>query len=134
MFRGFRPGTVGEAIEEQRSLALVRPPEPGAAVQRNRRATETFEARDIIGPWRVPREGKRDCHQPLTFHPDGRWDSPSGGAEGRWSLEGNVLTLQTATDRISLNLLKTDGSNLDITNAQGRPLKLSAHTNNLRGP
>lgn len=63
----------------------------------------------LIGTWSDP----RDCSEPFYITRDGGFRAPNG-ALGRWSLEGDVLTLVFGENRQSVRLIRISDNELKL--------------------
>ena len=76
-----------------------------------KQGTDKFDADFVLGRW----TDKGDCSDWVTFLPDGRFTTITGGA-GVWELDGNRLTLTGASGIIVLHIFAVDRDTMTIVN------------------
>lgn len=75
-----------------------------------------FGAQTLIGRW----GDNGDCSKSLVqFNADGTFHSFDTNADGRWTLNGDHLTMQGAGGTFELGLHWTDANHMDVLNSDG---------------
>jgi hypothetical protein len=82
-----------------------------AAIAIAKQGTDKFDPDFVLGRW----TDKGDCSDWVTFLPDGRFTTISGGA-GVWELDGNRLTLTGGSGIVVLHIYEVDRDTMTIVN------------------
>jgi hypothetical protein len=75
---------------------------------------ETSRAALLVGRW----GDNGDCNKDVVFRRDGSFHSYTGG-EGRWSLNGDHLTMTGANGVFELDLRWQDDNHMQVINPDG---------------
>jgi hypothetical protein len=73
----------------------------------------TIDPQQLHGTW----SDQEDCKIPIVFNPDGSFTSPT--ANGRWSVDGGVLTMARTDGSTSMRILSIEPNAVTVQHPDG---------------